>query len=130
MIPLFVWPAQRSKMLQCLLIGEIPLLFSTSNDDVLKRRFSIFSETFSHTKITFGKLLLLTFTVYCSLLPFIVLFTQNFAYLRGLSFKFGTGFFLRFFFPILENFLLELLRAFHWESSLFHLSISYYLTIL
>ena len=72
-------------MLQCLLTGEIPLLISF-NVDVLKRRFSMFPKAFGHVKITFGKLLLLTFIVhcteYCLLLLFIILFTLNCAYLR------------------------------------------------
>ena len=73
-------------MLQCLLTSEIPLLISF-DVDVLKRRFSMFPKAFGHVKITFGKLLLLTFTVHCTeyylLLLFIVLFTLNCAYLRG-----------------------------------------------
>ena len=60
-IPLFVWPTQRPKLLQCLLTSEIPLLFSAFDDDVLKRRLSMSPKTFDHVEITFNKLLLLNF---------------------------------------------------------------------
>ena len=74
-------------MLQCFLTSEIPLLFSTFDNDVLKRRFSMSPKAFGHTKITLSKILLLTFIVHCtdhcSFLLFIILFTLNFAYLRG-----------------------------------------------
>ena len=50
-------------MLQCLLTSEIPLLISF-DVDVLKRRFSMFPKAFGHVKITFGKILLFTFTIH------------------------------------------------------------------
>jgi len=66
-------------MLQCLLTGQIPLLFSTSDDDVLKRRFPMFPAE--------KKILLEAFTVHCtvyySLLLFVVLFTQKFCLFKG-----------------------------------------------
>ena len=117
-------------MLQCLLPGEIPLLFSTFDDDVLKRRFSMFPKAFGHIKITFGKLLLLTFTVHCikhcSLLLFVVLFTLNCAYLRGVV----PNVLVRFFLVVLLRELSLRTILLLVSLSLREFLVSYYLTIL
>ena len=76
-----IWPAQRPKMLHYLLRGQNSLLFSTFDDDVLKRRFPMFptkkkilhgSKAFGHTKITLASFYC---SLHCSLFAFTIRYT-------------------------------------------------------
>ena len=75
-------------MLQCLLTGEIPLFYYTTNNDALKRRFPMFPKTYFR-QASFAKALKsrVKFTIHCtihySLLLFMVLFTPNFCLFKG-----------------------------------------------
>ena len=79
-------------MLQCLLSGQILLMISTSDDDVLEKGFPMFpvekkilpdSMTFGHIKITLASFF---YSLHCFTIFFYYLLNYShkyFAYLRG-----------------------------------------------